>query len=71
MDDPLLNCMTGVCCPGPAQVEALTSALLNDGVCHEVEEARDVAKWFTHHFDFAEKGKLRPLVESILRLSKA
>ena len=71
MGDPLLNCMTGVCCPPEAQILALAGALVKDGVCTEPAEADAVARWVVKHFDLAEHGALRPLVKSILRLSEA
>ncbi len=71
MDDALLNCMTGVCCPQAAQVIALAEALVKDGVCAEPDEAKAVAKWFVHHFDFAPAGTLRPLTAAIARIAKA
>ena len=71
MDDPLLNCMTGVCCPPEAQILAMTDKLLKDGVCKERAEAEAFSRWNVKHFDLAEKGTLRPLVESILRIAKA
>jgi hypothetical protein len=71
MDDALLNCMTGVCCPPAAQAEALAGALVKDGVCTEHAEAKRVAQWMVKHFDFAEAGTLKPLKESIRRLAKA
>jgi hypothetical protein len=71
MDDALLNCMTGVCCPLAAQAEALAQAMVKDGVCREMAEARAMSHWMVKHFDLAQKGALRPLVESVLRLAKA
>jgi hypothetical protein len=71
MDDALLNCMTAVCCPPPAQAEALAQGMVKDGVCREIEEARAVSRWMVKHFDFAEAGTLKPLKESIRRLAKA
>jgi len=71
MDDALLNCMTGVCCPPAAQAIALAEALVKDGICTENDEAKAVAKWMIHHFDFAPAGTLRPLAAAIARLAKA
>lgn len=71
MDDALLNCMTGVCCPAAeAQEEAHVKALLKHGVCSEPEEAKRIARFYTKHFDFAEKGTLMLFVRSVQRLSK-
>lgn len=71
MDDQLLNCMTGVCCPAAAQAAALGDALMKDGVCTEKSEAHAVGKWMVKHFDFAPAGTLKPLTEAIVRISKA
>jgi hypothetical protein len=71
MDDALLNCMTGVCCPPAAQATALAEAMVKEGVCGEPNEAHEIAKWMIKHFDFAEAGTLAPLRASILRLHKA
>ena len=70
IDDPLLNCMTAVCCPQEtAQIRAHASALVKYGICKEADEAEAIATFYVKHFDFAEKGTLKPLVESILRLA--
>lgn len=71
LDDDLLNCMTAVCCPPAAQAQALSEAMLSDGVCGEPAEAKRIAKWMIKHFDFAEAGTLAPLKKSIVRLAKA
>jgi len=71
MDDALLNCMTGVCCPPEGQVLALAGALVADGVCAERAEAEAVARWIVKHFDLAEHGALAPLRKSIVRLLQA
>lgn len=72
MDAALLNCMTGVCCPAAeAQTEAHVKALMKHGICSELEEATRVARFYTKHFDFAEKGTLMPIVRSVQKLSKA
>jgi hypothetical protein len=71
MDDALLNCMTGVCCPPQAQAAALAGALVADGVCRERGEADAVAHWLLKHFDLAEAGTLGPLKKSIARLAKS
>lgn len=71
LDDPLLNCATAVCCPPEAQILALTDEVVKQGVCQERAEAEPIIRWVVKHFDLAEKGALRPLVESIIRLHKA
>ncbi len=71
MDDALLNCATGVCCPPEAQAIALGDALVSAGVCNEIDEARAIAGWFVKHFDFAPAGTLKPLVKAIVKLHKA
>ncbi len=71
MDDALLNCLTGVCCPPATQAEALADAMLMDGVCGEPDEAKQIAKWLLRHFDLAEAGTLAALKKSIARLARA
>ena len=71
MDDALLNCMTGVCCPPAAQIEALGGAMVSEGICREPAEAQRVAAWLLKHFDLAEAGTLTKLKKSIARLAKA
>lgn len=70
MDDALLNCMTGVCCPPAAQALALAEWMVREyGI--DRHAAKACAEAMVEHFDFAEKGALRPLVESVLRLHGA
>ena len=70
MDDALLNCMTGVCCPPSAQATALAVWMVSEGLCSE-PYATKIAKRLVKEFDFAETGTLAPMKKSIARLAKA
>lgn len=71
MDDALLNCMTGVCCPPAAQALALSRWMLSEGLCSEPAEAKKIADRLVKEFDFAPAGALRPLTAAIARIAKA
>jgi hypothetical protein len=70
MDDALLNCMTGVCCPPVAQAAALARWMVAEGLCAE-PYATTISQRLVKEFDFAEAGTLAPLRKSIVRLHKA
>jgi hypothetical protein len=71
MDDALLNCMTGVCCPPDAQAEALATEMVNKGICADMTDAMKCTKWVLKHFDLAPHGTLRPLTAAIARMARA
>lgn len=68
--DPILNCITGVCCPPAEQRKALAKALVEYcGMAHDA--AVPVANWMLDTFDLAEAGTLSALKASIVRLHRA
>ncbi len=67
--DPILNCLTGVCCPPEQRLRVMTKALMEYCGCDEATGAR-VGAWILTTFDLAEKGTLEKLVQSIVRLHK-
>jgi len=72
MGDPvLLNCVLAVCCDpfSDNQRRALTSMLVEDGICKD-DEAAKVAAWVLKKFDLAEAGTLTELKASIAKLAR-
>lgn len=84
MDDAMLNCVLGVCCPPAQQAQALASAMASAGVFASLDagavtaakashdaHCEAAAAWVLKHFDLAEKGTLKPLRESWKRVQQA
>lgn len=70
--DPILNCLTGVCCP-PDSAEQLASAtkfMMEYGGCTDHAVAEKCAAAMLKHFDLAEKGTLTAFKASIARLAR-
>lgn len=74
MSNGLQNCLTGFCCPPPAQVEALavelrrqrtewTTERLKASGYADVEHAQ--AAWFFAHFDAAPKGLMADIYRAV------
>lgn len=70
--DPILNCLTGVCCPpeSPEQLSMATKFMMDYGGCADHATAEKCAAAMLKHFDLAEKGTLQPLKASIARLAR-
>ena len=67
--DPILNCLTGVCCPPEQRERVMAKALMEYCGCDE-GTAQRVGAWILATFDLAEKGTLESFVKSIVRLHK-
>ncbi len=65
--DPILNCLTGVCCPPEQRERVMAKALMDYCQCDEAT-AKKVGAWILSTFDLAEKGTLEVFVKSIVRL---
>lgn len=71
MDDVILNCILGVCCPaGSAQQLTALSHYMADELGCSPDEAKPFAAWVLNTFDLAEKGTLAPLRDSMVRLAR-
>lgn len=68
LNDPIWNCITLSCC-SPAQAEERLAKYIAEHL-GETPSPKDVAKLLCGMFDFAEKGTLQPLVQSIARLAR-
>lgn len=66
--DELWNCLTLACCP-PAEAEVRLAAYIAKE-CGDNYGPKEVAQLMLKTFDFAEKGTLQPLVQSIARLAR-
>ena len=70
ISDPILNCLTEVCC-GAAEAEAqLAVTLVDEGVCEDAAHAKKCAKWMFEYFDLAPKGSLKDFKKEIARLAR-
>ena len=67
--DPILNCLTGVCCPPEAQAATLASELCKNCDCDDAT-AKKVAAWMLGMFDLAEVGTLGAYRASVARLAR-
>lgn len=67
--DPILNCLTGACCP-PAERKAIMAKALMEYCKCDQGTANTVAGWMMDTFDLAPAGTLLPFVQEIVRLSK-
>ena len=65
--DPILNCLTGVCCPPEQRLRVMTKALMEYCGIDEAT-AKKVGAWILDTFDLAEKGTLEAFIKSIVRL---
>ncbi len=65
--DPILNCLTGVCCPPEERQRVMVKALMEYCKC-DASTAASVGSWILGTFDLAEKGTLEAFVKSIVRL---
>jgi len=71
------NCILEVCCPADATTNAASPnahAALSKHLCDECDltpaDADAVAAYIYKHFDLAERGTLRALKASVVRVSK-
>lgn len=70
IDDPVLNCILGVCCPPQSdrQHRALVKFLIEKGV--DEDAAYKAASAIQAEFDLAPHGTLRPLKDAIARVAR-
>ncbi len=67
--DPIINCVTGVCCPPEQRQRVLAKAI--EDYCHcDAVTAGIIADWILETFDLAPHGTLGPLVDAIARLAR-
>lgn len=67
--DPILNCLTGTCCPPEEQRRRLAEELMKQcGL--DADGATKAANWLLDTFDFAEAGTLTAYRDSIARLAR-
>lgn len=67
--DPILNCLTGTCCPPAQRRIVMTKALMEYCQCDHAT-AEKVGGWILDTFDLAPAGKLLPLIQEIARLAR-
>lgn len=67
MGDPILNCLTGACCPPEERAAVLTKWLSQFIPTVHAEVA---AKELLTHCDLAPAGTLTPLVQAIAKLAR-
>lgn len=67
--DPILNCLTGACCPPAERRLVMTKALMEYCKCDR-GTADKIGGWILDTFDLAPAGTLTPLVEAIARLAR-
>jgi len=67
--DPILNCLTGVCCPPEQQRVVLAEAFQNYCGLDKAGAAK-AAHWMLDTFDLAEAGSLVEFKASIARLAR-
>jgi len=62
------NCALEICCPPGSReaVLALTKLMVKDGL--DKEYAEPCATWILRHFDLAERGTLKELKASVVRV---
>jgi|GEM_PF-2759994 len=68
MSNGAQNCALEICCP-PGSLEAqkaLVTLMVRDGI--ERKYAEDCATWILRHYDLAERGTLKELKASIVRV---
>lgn len=70
--DPILNCLTSVCCPPEsAEQQAMAAKFFTEYAgCTDPAMAAACGAAMLKHFDLAEKGTLQSFKESIKRLAK-
>lgn len=69
-DTQEVNCVLGVCCGKDGkQHKALTDQIVRETKVSPAD-ARKVAAWMLTKYDFAEKGTLKPLIDSIAKLAR-
>lgn len=66
MDDALLNCLTGACCPPELRAPALVKYMRE----HKIETPEQFAAFLFENFDLAPAGTLVPLVKDVSRLAR-
>ena len=74
MDEKQVNCVIGACCCEADCSEKKRKALaqiLHAGLGHGPYAAEQIADFLLSHFDFAPKGTLTPLMETVAKLIKA
>jgi hypothetical protein len=67
MDDALLNCLTGACCPPGARQAALTKYLSQ---FMPEQYAAIAATQVLTNVDLAPKGTMQPLIQEVARLAR-
>ena len=74
MDDQQVNCIISACCCEADCAEKKRKALaqiLHTGLGHGPYTAAQIADFMLSNFDFAPKGTLTPLIETVAKLIKA
>jgi hypothetical protein len=69
--DPILNCLTGVCCPpDSAEQAAMATKFFMEYASMDAKTAAVAGAAMLKYFDLAEKGTLVGFKASIARLAK-
>lgn len=63
-------CLLGVCCPPSARKPKASATMARD-LGLTVDQASQAFDWFDSRFDFAPKGTLQPLIDSIATMARA
>lgn len=68
--EELLNCVLEICCATPEQQHAALTRFLVEYCGTPQPHAEKAATELQEHFDFAEKGTLKPFKDSVARLAR-
>jgi len=67
--DPILNCLTGVCCP-PEQQRIVLAEAFQTYCGLDKDGSTKAAQWMLSTFDLAEAGSLTAFKASVARLAR-
>lgn len=67
VSDPILNCVTQVCCSPAQSVRSAAKAMVDAGLCDR-ETAGKVAEWYQEYFDLLPKGTVN--LTKVLELAR-